>query len=226
MQCPKCKNVIDDNSLKCSFCNAKIASICKDCGAYNPITATECSSCHRVLLKLCSECGAANMPEAKNCRKCGFDFVKPKTIVNVKPEYNAETDSQHKAKAKLIDAIKNAETRVVSLSGESGCGKNLVLRYTMSELKSANLIWLYGSCSQVSQMSPFGFFQDLLLSFFNINNFCPDTAQLKKNSIKFFKQDFPLLSNSEILDLLNLLYPENQDIYENICNELLDFEIN
>ena len=40
--------------------------------------------------------------------------------------------------------------------------------------------------------------------------------QLKKNSIKFFKQDFPTLSNAEILDLLNFLYPENLDKYENI----------
>ena len=48
---------------------------------------------------------------------------------------------------------------------------------------------------------------------FNVNNFCSDTMQLKKGSIKFFKEDFPTLSNNEILDLLNLLYPENVDKY-------------
>lgn len=217
MLCPKCKNEIDDNSLKCSFCNTRVASICKDCGAYNPITSTVCSNCGRVLLKLCPDCGAANVPEAKKCRKCHSGFVKDKKInINNKLEYTADTHSQQKVKAQLLDAIKDADTRIISISGDSGLGKTLILRHVMTELKSNNLIWLVGNCTQVTQLSPFGYFQDLLLTFFNINNFCPDTNQLKKNSIKFFKQDFPLLSNSEILDLLNFLYPENQDKYENI----------
>lgn len=216
MQCPKCKKEIEENSLKCKFCNTKIASICKDCGTYNLLTATECSYCHRVLLKICPECGAANIPDAKSCRKCGFEFVKPQQKFNPKPEYSAEKNSQQKVKACLLDAIKDCSAKIISISGDSGCGKNLVLRSTVSELKNAKLIWLAGTCTQVTQLSPFGYFQDLLLTFFNINNFCPDTLQLKKNSIKFFKQDFPALSNKEILDLLNFLYPESLDKYENI----------
>ena len=86
MQCPKCKKEIEDNSLKCKYCNTKIASICKTCGTINPITATECSNCHKVLLKLCSECGAANLPEAKVCRKCGKEFVQAQKKFNPKPE--------------------------------------------------------------------------------------------------------------------------------------------
>lgn len=216
MQCPKCKNEIEDNALKCKYCNTKVASICKDCGEINPITATECKKCHRELLKICAECGAANLPDAKYCRKCGTEFIKKTKTFNPQPEYSAEKSSQQKVKARLLDAIKDADSTVITLSGQSGSGKNLVLRYTINELKSAKLIWLWGACTQLSQLSPFGYFQDLLLTFFNVNNFCPDTLQLKKNSIKFFKQDFPTLSNNEILDLLNFLYPENLDKYENI----------
>lgn len=214
MQCPRCKKEIEDNSLKCSFCGAKIASVCKDCGTVNPITSLECSGCHKVLLKICSECGAANLPEAKACRKCGIEFVKIKS--EIKPEYTANKSSQQKVKLQLLEAIKDADSTIITLNGESGIGKNLVLRYTINELKSAKLIWLLGTCTQITQLSPFGYFQDLLLTFFNINNFCPDTLQLKKNSLKFFKQDFPTLTNSEILDLLNFLYPETLDKYENI----------
>lgn len=214
MQCPRCKKEIEDNSLKCNFCGAKIASVCKDCGTINLITSTECSGCHKVLIKICSECGAANLPDAKSCRKCGIEFVKPK--FEPKPEYTANKSSQQKVKTQLLEAIKNAETSIITISGESGIGKNLVLRYTINELKNAKLIWLLGTCTQVTQLSPFGYFQDLLLTFFNVNNFCPDTLQLKKNSLKFFKQDFPTLSNTEVLDLLNFLYPENLDKYENI----------
>lgn len=52
MQCPRCKKEIEDNSLKCNFCGAKIASVCKDCGTINLITSTECSGCHKVLIKI------------------------------------------------------------------------------------------------------------------------------------------------------------------------------
>ena len=214
MQCPRCKKEIEDNSLKCSHCGSKVASICKDCGTINSITSTKCSGCSKVLIKICSECGAANLPNAKACRKCGIEFVQPKTTQ--KPEYNASKNSQQKVKTKLIEAIKDADSSVITISGESGIGKNLVLRYAINDLKNAKLIWLLGTCTQVTQLSPCGYFQDLLLTFFNINNFCPDTLQLKKNSLKFFRQDFPALTNTEILDLLNFLYPENFDKYENI----------
>ena len=129
MQCPKCKSEIEDNTLKCPSCGAKVASVCKDCGTINPITAKECSNCHKVLIRICTECGAANLPEAKACRKCGFEFVKQK--YNPKPEYTAEMNSQQKVKAKLLDSIKDANTKIITLTGESGCGKNLVLRYTI-----------------------------------------------------------------------------------------------
>ena len=224
MLCPKCKSQIEENSLKCKNCGAKIASICKDCGAINPINATECSKCHKILLKICDECGAANLPDAKFCRKCNVEFVKEK--FTPQPKYTAEMNSQQKVKVKLIDSIKDANSCIITLCGESGVGKNLVLRYAANDLKNAKIIWLTGCCTQVTQLSPFGYFQDLLLNFFNVNNFCPDTLQLKKNSIRFFKQDFPTLSNAEILDLLNFLYPENLDKYENIyANKVKMFTI-
>ena len=221
MQCPKCKNEISANSLKCEKCGTRVASVCKTCGTVNPIRATECTKCHAVLLKICTECGSANLPDAEYCRKCGVEFVRGGSVINKETrslcaEYKAETFSQQKAKACLSDAIKDADTSIITLNGESGCGKNLIVRYVINELKNAKLVWLTGTCTQITQLSPFGYFQDVLLNFFNINNFCPDTLQLKKNSMRFFRQDFPTLSNTEILNLLNFLYPENIDKYENI----------
>ena len=216
MICPKCKREIEQNSLKCSYCGIKLGSLCKNCGTYNSINKTECAKCGNVLLRICSECNSANLPDAKSCRKCGIQFVTEfdkKTVI--KPQYNV-ANSQQKVKEKLIEGIKDADLKIITLSGESGSGKNLVLRHAINELKNARLIWLLGTCSQVTQLSPFGYFQDMLLAFFNINNFCPDTLQLKKNSIKFFKQDFPSLTQSEIIDLLNFLYPDSMDKYENI----------
>ena len=217
MLCPKCKKEIPDNSLKCSFCEARVGLVCQDCGTYNPITSTECINCNKTLIKICSECKAANLPSAKYCRKCHIEFIQnEEKSNNINSENLVPMNSQQKIKAKLIEGIKDSEKKIITVSGPSGCGKNLVIRHTINNLKNAKLIWLYGSCTQNTQLSPFGYFQDVLLSFFNINNFCPDTLQLKKNSIKFFKQDFPTLSTSEITDLLNFLYPEITDKYENI----------
>ena len=216
MKCPKCKKEIEENSLKCSFCNTKIGLLCS-CGTYNLITAEKCSKCNKVLLKICTECGSANFPNAIACRKCGIEFVS--TEILEKKDFstqNTSSNTQQMIKSKLLESVKNFDSRIITISGPSGIGKNLVLRSAINDLKNANLIWLMGTCTQTSQLSPFGYFQDLLLTFFNINNFCPDTLQLKKNSIKFFKQDFPSLSNNEIIDLLNLLYPDTLDIYENI----------
>ena len=217
MQCPKCKKEIENNSLICNFCKAKIGKICKDCNTYNLITSETCSKCGKVLLKICTECNAANLPDALVCRKCGIEFVSKEQQTDLlQPMYFASMNSQQKIKAKLLEGIKDADSRIITLTGESGCGKNLILRHVISDLQHAKLVWLLGTCTQITQLSPFGYFQDLLLTFFNINNFCPDTLQLKKNSIKFFKQDFPSLTNDEILDLLNFLYPDTLDKYENI----------
>jgi tetratricopeptide (TPR) repeat protein len=217
MLCPRCKSEIKDKSLKCSVCGTRIGALCKDCGQYNLINSSECSNCGKILLRICDKCGAANLPEAEVCRKCGNNFDNKNPLTEgFTPAYDAKYSSQQKIKAMLIEGIKNPDTKIITLSGESGSGKNLVLRYAISELTGAKLIWLLGTCSQMTQLSPFGYFQDLLLNFFNINNFCPDTLQLKRNSIKFFRQDFPSLTYEETLDLLNLLYPNNTDIYENI----------
>lgn len=218
MQCPKCKSEINGNTLKCPNCGTRVAIVCKSCGNINTIRATECSRCHTQLIKICTECGSANLPDSKKCRKCGVEFVKESDIVKKQTNFNfsSEAFSQQKVKTLLTEAIKDADTSVISINGDSGTGKNLILRYVINDLKNSNLIWLTGTCTQITQLSPFGYFQDVLLNFFNINNFCPDTLQLKKNSIRFFRQDFPTLSNSEILDLLNFLYPENIDKFENI----------
>ena len=136
MQCPKCKKEIEDNSLKCSYCGSKVASVCKDCGTINSITSTECSGCHKVLIKICSECGAANLPNAKACRKCGIEFVQPKIIP--KPEYNASKNSQQKVKTKLLEAIKDADSSVITISQLEACGVDYFDFYLMHSQNAGN----------------------------------------------------------------------------------------
>lgn len=130
--------------------------------------------------------------------------------------YSAELHSQQKAKEILVDAILSENKKVISLSGQKGIGKTIVLKSAIHELKKSGIVWLFGECSAITQLSPCGLIQDILLTFFNIPNFCVDGLKLKKDSQKFFQTEFPTLTNEEIFNLLNFLYPTNADYFENI----------
>lgn len=266
MICPKCKNQIPEKSLKCSYCGARIATLCKKCHAYNSIYNLNCVSCDNVLLKLCPSCKSVNFPDVAFCRKCGHDFEqkistqaeadtqidkesrktedttaditshsigsldkdsKPiaeeksepapeQTIEMVSLNYDAIFHTQQKAKELLVEGITSDEKKIISLSGQRGVGKTIVIKSVIQELKDHQITWLLGECSPISQLSPCGLIQDILLTFFNVTNFCLDSLKLKKDSQKFFQTEFSTLTNEEIFNLLNFLYPTNTDYFEHI----------
>lgn len=242
MLCPKCKKQIPEKSLKCSHCGARVGVLCKKCRAYNSAYNLNCVSCDNVLLKLCPNCKAVNLPNASVCRKCSHEFfkqpekieeqkseikeeVKAEIITEEKPiqqdevvslDYNPDLYSQKQASDKLIQGITSLDKKVISLNGAKGSGKSIVLKSAINEVKEHNITWLFGECSAITQLSPCGLIQNTLLSFFNITNFCSDGLKLKKESQRFFQSEFPTLTNEEIFNLLNLLYPTNPDYFENI----------
>ncbi|MGN0019133.1 MAG: hypothetical protein ACI37S_08850 [Candidatus Gastranaerophilaceae bacterium] len=124
--------------------------------------------------------------------------------------------TQQSAKNILVNTLLNTSVSIISLSGESGIGKNIVLRATIDELKENQFVWLIGKATPLSQITPCGLFQDILLTFFNVPNYCVNTQKLRKDSSKFFKKEFPNLDYDEIDDLINFLYPEKTSYYENL----------
>ena len=308
MLCPKCKREIPEKSLKCDFCNARIATLCKKCNSYNPIYNLKCSNCNNELLKICPSCKSINIPNASKCRKCGLflkrgekpiqtkedlaqnlqqgrqetteqnefknagadfgvgsgagadagagvvaganvgvDSVAGEGVgigadaqvgagsdveINAEAHVQAETESeaeepveinytttfhpQHEAKEILKQALLSDNKKIISLNGAKGVGKTIVLKSAINEIEKDEKIWLIGECSPITQLSPYGLIQDILLTFFNIPDFCIDNLKLKKESQKFFQHEFPILTNEEIFNLLNFLYPTNSDYFENI----------
>ena len=89
MQCPKCKKITDDNTLKCVHCGAKINIVCPACQTMNPLGVRECRNCHFELLKYCPKCNAANNPKSKICRKCGADLDAVQSSIISKTKNNA-----------------------------------------------------------------------------------------------------------------------------------------
>lgn len=142
--------------------------------------------------------------------------VKKETSNSNVAEYSPNLFTQSSAKNILVNTLLNTSVSIISLSGESGIGKNIVLRSTIEALKENQFVWLIGKATPLSQITPCGLFQDILLTFFNVTNFCLNTNKLKKESLKFFKTEFPTLKNDEIDDLINFLYPEKSAYYENI----------
>lgn len=223
MICHKCKHPIPEKALKCNHCGTKIATLCKKCRAYNSIYNLNCANCNAELLKICPSCKCVNLPEAKNCRKCGHDFTeKPDDEESqlkkkaLRLNYDANYYSQQMAKEALVKGVSSNEKRIISLSGQKGIGKSVVLKSAINELKDYEITWLLGECTPITQLSPCGLIQDILLTFFNVTNFCSDSLKLKKDSQRFFQNEFPTLTNEEIFNLLNFLYPSNTDNFENI----------
>lgn len=131
-------------------------------------------------------------------------------------EYSPNLFTQSSAKNILVNTLLNTSVNIISLSGETGIGKNIVLKATIEELKENQFVWLIGKCTPLSQITPCGLFQDILLTFFNVPNFCVNTSKLRKDSTKFFKSEFPTLKYDEIDDLINFLYPEKSAYYEQL----------
>ena len=167
-----------------------------------------------------------SIPEIKITRKEDAPVVDTKKSSEINVKYAPSLFTQQSAKSVLINLILNTDVKIIGLNGKRGLGKNIVLKATMNELRDNQLVWLIGKGGPTTQNTPFGLFQDILLGFFNLPNFCVDIEQLKKDSFAFFKQEFSSLSVSEISDLLNFLYPQNVDYYENIFkNKIKTFNL-
>ena len=214
MKCPICKKTIPDNALKCPYCKARTGLLCKNCNTVNSIFDFTCKKCGKEILKRCPNCGSVNFPNAFKCRKCGYSFKKIEPEKEINLEYPANLVSQQSAKNILVKGILSPKKKIFSLNGNKGIGKSLVLKAVMQELKAYS--WLYGKCTPITQLTSGGVVQDILLNAFNLPNFCVNNAQFKRDSAKFFKNEFPELKSQEIFDVINFLYPSKEGTFEEI----------
>ena len=216
MICPICKKEIPDNTLKCPYCKARTGLICKNCNTVNSLFEHTCKKCGAKILQICPNCSSVNFPGVEKCRKCSYPLEKPKDTDEINLEYQANLVSQQNAKKILIKGINSNEKKIFSLSGSKGSGKSLVLKSIMHEMKDHT--WIYGKCTPITQITPGGVIQDILINLFGLPNFCLNNEQFKKDASKFFKNEFPELNNNEIYDILNFLYPEKEGTFENIVS--------
>ena len=224
MKCPVCKKNISQSALKCPYCKTRTGLLCSHCDTINPIGNLVCSKCGQELLKVCPKCGSVNFPGSIKCRKCGSPFapsVKKKVANDIKPDdlaYKPKLVPMKNAVEQIIEGLDSKEKKVFSISGEKGIGKTTVLKAVMHKMAEKNLKWCMGTCTQLTQLTPGGVIQDMLLNLFNLPYFCADSDELKKDANDFFSKEFKFLNNEEISDLLNFLYNFKSGNYEDIIN--------
>lgn len=224
MKCPICKKTIPDNTLKCPYCKTRTGLICKNCHAVNSIYDIVCRKCGEEILRLCPECNSVNQLNAKKCRKCGYPFVEQVKVKDVIPEdisgfgYPAKFMTQESAKNTLVKGILNHSKKIFSLSGDRGIGKSVVLSHVINALKDKHFVWFYGKCTPITQLTPGGLIQDMMLNLFNLPNFCLNSLKFKKDATKFFQNEFPYLNHAEVNDFLNFLYPSQMGTFEEMQN--------
>lgn len=224
--CKKCHAYNSIYNLRCTSCKTELLKVCPTCKTVNFPNAEKCRKCDESFVQE----GEKQETEKVSLREAeGDEAIQENDNEVIQPYTPAEdssasqlltsspeSTSQQQAKELLKKAIISQEAKILSLSGAKGSGKSVVLKTAIHELKDSEIVWLSGDCSAITQISPCGLIQDILLTFFNVMNFCTDNLKLKKDSQKFFQNEFPSLSNEEIFNLLNLLYPTNTDYFENI----------
>lgn len=223
--CKKCNAYNPIYNLNCVNCKNELLKICPSCKGVNIPSAQNCRKCNYSFLpktenELAQQISVEISEPTEDPKNTTHDIKEEQKEEEEKEtltlDYSAELYSQQMAKKILVEGIHSNNKKVISLSGAKGIGKTIVLKSALHDLKDYGIIWLLGECSAITQISPCGLIQDILLTFFNVANFCTDGLKLKKESQKFFQSEFPALTNEEIFNLLNLLYPTNPDYFENI----------
>lgn len=226
MKCPICKKNIPNSAVKCPYCKTRTGIVCKHCNTVNPVGTLTCKNCGQELLKICSHCHSVNFSMATKCRKCGSPLEKvveqkQNEEVNQIPqpmnlEFVPDLYAQDRAFEILLDGLKSKNQKVFSITGEKGIGKSYILKQAMSALGQDKYEWCIGKCTQLTQLTPGGVIQDMLLNLFKLPIFYGNSDDLKKDAVEFFTHEFRFLNSSEVVDFLNFLYNSQDGNYEDI----------
>lgn len=219
MKCPVCKKSIAHDALKCPYCKTRTGLLCPNCKQVNPVGQLKCSNCGQELLKICKKCNGVNFPTATKCRKCGATFGEPEKKKKQKTQnnvltYNPDLYSFKEGINLLINALSDKNKKIISVTGEKGCGKTSVLYSALKQVKDRNVCM--GKCTPLTQLTPGGVVQDMLINLFSLPNFGINNPELKKNANEFFSKEFKFLQPPEVSDLINFIYSFNDGNYEDI----------
>ena len=233
MKCPVCNKNISNSALKCPYCKTRVGLLCSHCNTVNPVGNFVCKKCGQDLLKVCSHCNSVNFPSATKCRKCGLPFGQPVKKTKSKQKNKAKTSeievekplhlgfvpiihTREEAFTILSDGILDKDKKIFSITGDKGIGKSTLLFKLIEKFEKNNLQWCIGKCTPLTQLTPGGVIQDMLLNLFNLPTFCINNEEMQNDAVKFFSNEFKFLNSNEISLFINFLYNFQDGDYEDI----------
>ncbi|MCM1338847.1 MAG: hypothetical protein NC191_04190 [Muribaculaceae bacterium] len=230
MKCSVCKKNIPDDVLKCPYCKSRAGLLCSKCNTINPLGNLTCKTCGQKLLKICKHCHSVNLPLATKCRKCSTPFSTQAkeyhTDENNNLKFRPKLYTQDEAVEILVENLQQNTKKIFSISGEKGIGKSTVLKNTIKKSASEKFDWCIGKCTSLTQLTPGGVIQDMLLNLFNLPKYYISKDELKKDAVTFFSNEFKFLKQDEISYFLNFLYNSKDGKLEDIIiNKKRTFEI-
>lgn len=135
---------------------------------------------------------------------------------------------QEKAVSKIVQTIKKSINKhIIAVNGPEGCGKTAVLNQSRDILAGEGYLCLQGSCTPLSQITSFGYFQDAFLRMLGLPPYINSTESFLRDFKKSeLNHVFNFLQPQELSLFLNFLYPSQKDSFENILeNRQLMFSI-
>lgn len=132
---------------------------------------------------------------------------------------------QLEVKSLIVNSLINSENPLCSLIAPDGRGKSYILDFIKQDLINAKITVLSMEATPVTQLSPFGVFQDLFLTASGLPNYFVEASNKENEIIKAIEQNFSLTSDDACL-LFNLLYPTQNSYYEEILhNKIRTFNL-
>ena len=242
-KCPSCGLLNKVNALTCAKCNHELLRKCPSCGSYNLPTAKKCRKCSSSLVvriqnankseneAVLDELVSVAKPQENNLEVKSKVTAKKETLEMEEkgesekpfseqeiPQMSFPEKSQGEVKNLAVNSLMNsAETVLSAMISNEGFGKTHVLTQIKNDLVAANITVLSMEATPVTQLSPYGVFQDLFLSSMGLANYFVDGQQKESDFIKNIEQALGLMSDEASL-MFDFLYPVKTSYYEEILH--------
>ncbi len=238
-KCPSCGILNKINALNCTQCGLELLRKCPACNAYNLPSATDCRKCGASLF-------AENTPQADIEEVVQISPVNSEPKIQSQPvpepdtlqkeEFHSEENEKKQFSAQevpevlpvdekeqlevknlVVNSLMNSPHVICSLTAPEGCGKSYVLGFVTQDLVNAKITVLPMEATPVTQLSPFGLFQDLLLMSSGLPNYYVEEHKNEAEITKLLEKNFGLTS-SDASEVFNFLYPSKSSYYEEILH--------
>lgn len=236
-KCPSCGTLNKANSLVCSSCGRELLKKCGQCGAYNLPTSVLCRKCSAELVSVIKkpvnrEVNPKSPAVEENKQVVGAKVTAKKETLEmeetgqvdrpfseqeVSVEVGPDEKDQQEVKNLVVNSLLNSENIMCSLISAEGNGKSYVLEFIKQDLSQANISVWPMEATPITQLSPFGIFQDMFLNATGMANYFVEGQQKESDVIKLIEQVFSLTSVDACV-LFNFIFPVKEAYYEEILN--------